>query len=391
MKNLKITTLIVAGVLSCAPILKGQQRTSRTTQLGVVREYNNGPKSIQEVSKTFNNPLGRGADPFIIKHNGLYYSVHNSRGGFRVTESRFLTRPERTAQVWFSPSSGPTAHQHWAPEIHPINGKWYIYAAGSDLNNGIYSNQRTFVLEGETPLGPYTNKGLVYTGDDPNQENGNRWAIDMTILEHEGKLYSIWSGWQNEHGHHNVGQLLYIAEMENPWTVKGTRKVLALPELSWEKGDHIALLEGPQVLKHGKDVFVFYSTRGSWTIHYKMGQLKLKRGGDPLDRNAWVKSPQPVFKGTDTVYGVGHASITTSPDDKEYWIYYHSKGAPDGGWSNRMVFMQKFGFDKSGNPVFGEPKGRGPMKRPSGEYEIERRDFMKKKQGGIIRASLPVR
>ncbi len=371
MKTLRILTLALPCILTCALTVSGQQRS----QAGVVQELHNGPKNIGEVSKTFNNPMGRGADPFIIKHNGLYYRVWSNGRGFRVSESRFLTRAERIAQAWIAPKEGPGAHHLWAPEIHPINGKWYIYAAGADRNIGSYSNQRTFVLEADSPFGPYENKGVVYTGDDPTHETENRWAIDMTVLELNGKLYGIWSGWEYGADHHNVSQMLYIAEMENPWTVKDTRVLLAKPELKWEKGDHIQLLEGPQVLKHGKDVFILYSTRGSWTIYYKMGQLRLKRGADPLDPNSWVKSSQPVFKGTETVYGVGHASMTTSPDDKEYWIYYHSKGAKDGGWSNRIVFMQKFDFDKAGNPVFGEPKGRGPMLRPSGEYKIELSDF----------------
>lgn len=376
MKTTKILALaLFPCMLVCATAAHAQHQKPRSAQLGVVHELNNGPKDIREVSKTFENPLGRGADPFIIKHNGLYYTVYNSRGGFKVTESRFLTRPERVAQVWFAPTSGPTAHQHWAPEIHPINGKWYIYAAGSDLNNGQYQNQRTFVLESDSPFGPYENKGLVYTGDDPEHQTENRWAIDMTVLEHNGKLYAIWSGWA---GTRNVAQLLYIAEMENPWTVKGTRVLLSVPDYSWEKGDNIELLEGPQILKHGDDVFILYSTRGSWTRHYKIGQLKLRKGGDPLDPNAWTKKAVPVFKGADKVYGVGHASLTTSPDDKEYWIYYHFKTAPEGGWSNRHVALQRFGFDKAGDPEFGKPKAYGDIKRPSGEYEIEKADFEKK-------------
>ncbi len=377
MNPTKIFGLAILCALLCGMTAFGQQPRTRSSQLGVVYEFDNAPQSLKDVSKTFESPLGKGADPFITKHNGLYYTVVNSRGGFRVTESRFLTRPERTAQVWFPPSSGPTAYQHWAPEIHPIDGKWYIYAAGSDLNNGQFSNQRTFVLEADSPFGPYENKGLVYTGDDPEHEEDNRWAIDMTVLEHKGKLYAIWSGWQYGSDHHNVGQLLYIAEMENPWTVKGTRTLLSSPEYSWEKGDNINLLEGPQILKHGDDVFILYSTRGSWTRHYKVGQLKLKPDADPLDPGSWVKASQPVFKGADKVYGVGHASMTTSPDDKEYWIYYHFKTAPEGGWKNRHISLQRFDFDKAGNPVFGKPQGYGKIKRPSGEYEIEAADFKK--------------
>ena len=328
--------------------------------------------SIKEISKTFTNPLGKGADPYILKYDGKYYSVIGIKGGFAVTESRFLTKPERRAQVWVVPDT-LKLYNFWAPELHHIDGKWYIYFAASETPGTPYNGQRTRVLESDTPLGEYTYKGTVYTGFDPDREKDNLWAIDMTVVMVGDKKYAVWSGWDKLYSHHNVDQQLMIAEMINPWTL-GTPVQLSSPELEWEQGDHIKLQEGPQVLYHDGDVFILYSTRGSWTEYYKIGQLRLKRGADPLDPESWIKSPQPVFQGTPTVYGVGHASMTTSPDDREYWIYYHSKKTPEDGWSNREVYLQKFTFDCNGNPVFGDPLGAVEMKRPSGEVEIEKAD-----------------
>lgn len=323
------------------------------------------------VSKTFMNPLRKGADPFITKYKGKYYTVFNEKGGFAVTESRFLTRFEKKEVVWTPPANAWNSFNLWAPEIHNLNGKWYIYYAGSGHRGEPFYAQRTGVLESDNPFGPYIDKGKFYTGDDPGLKKDNCWAIDMTVLQHEGKMYAIWSGWERLHDHHDVNQNLYIAEMKNPWTV-GKRVLLSKPELDWERGDHIVLQEGPQLLKHGDDVFILYSTRGSWTEHYKLGQLRLSKGAkDLLDPRSWEKSLQPVFQGTSSVHGLGHASMTTSPDDKEYWIYYHSKAEIGGGWNNREVYLQRFDFDKNGNPVFGAPKGRGEMKRPSGESKLE--------------------
>ena len=331
-------------------------------------------QDAEKVQESFMNPLRKGADPFMVKHNGKYYTIFNSRGGFTVTESRFLTKFEREERVWSPPADSWNSFNHWAPEIHPIDGKWYILYAASVHKGTPYYAQRTGVLESDSPFGPYTDKGMLYTGDDPNQKKDNCWAIDMTVLQHNGKNYAIWSGWDILHDHHDVDQYLYIAEMINPWTL-GKRVLLSVPERDWEKGDHIVLLEGPQILQHKDDVFIIYSTRGSWSEHYKLGQLRLKSSGsDPLNPASWIKSEEPVFKGTPTVHGVGHASITTSPDDKEYWIYYHSKAAIEGGWDNREVYLQKFTFSENGNPVFGEPKGRGEMLRPSGEAGIEKNE-----------------
>jgi len=319
---------------------------------------------------SFVNPLRSGADPFIIKEDGKYYTIWSSGGGFTVTESRFLTRFERQEKVWSPPQKAWNSFNLWAPEIHPIGDKWYIYYAASVHNGAPFYAQRTGVLEADNPFGPYSDRGEIFTGEDALRKR-NLWAIDMTVLEVKGKYYAVWSGWDDQYDHHDVDQNLYIAQMENPWTL-GKRVLLSRPELDWEKGDHINLLEGPQTLKHQQDVFILYSTRGSWTEHYKMGQLRLRSTDhDPLDPASWIKSPQPVFKGNERVFGVGHASVTTSPDDTEHWIYYHSKLSKDGGWNNRHIFLQPFKFDRDGNPEFGEARGSGELVRPAGEVKIE--------------------
>ena len=225
------------------------------------------------------------------------------------------------------------------------------------------------------------------------QDPDNCWAIDMTVLTVEGKYYAVWSGWDDYYVDAEAPmQWLYIAPMtfhkEKPYVRLGKRVLLSSPELPFEMkvDEHISLLEGPSALYHGDDVFILYSCRGSWTINYKMGQLRLKKGCDPMDPASWVKKEQPVFSGlyeSDNagylMGGVGHASFTTSPDDKEYWIHYHSMKADGKGWSDRYAYMQKFTFDENGDPVFGFPADPAkPMTRPSGEVKVARRAGEKK-------------
>ena len=155
-----------------------------------------------------------------------------------------------------------------------------------------------------------------------------------------------------------------IARMEAPTRI-GPRILLSRPDPPWEQGDHIALQEGPSALRHGDDLFIVYSTRGSWSRHYKLGQLRLRTpDSDPLNPASWIKSG-PIFTGNDRIHGVGHASFTTSPDGNEYWIYYHSKKDTVHNWG-RDVRLQRFDFDATGNPRFGEPAEPGPYPMPSG-------------------------
>ena len=83
------------------------------------------------------------------------------------------------------------------------------------------------------------------------------------------------SGWERQRDTDATDQLLYIARMESPTRI-GPRILLSRPDQPWEQGDHIALQEGPSALRHGDDLFIVYSTRGSWSRHYKLGQLRLR-------------------------------------------------------------------------------------------------------------------
>ncbi len=325
----------------------------------------------QEVSKTFVNPLWKGADPWIVKHDGMYYTCRSVAGGIEVSQSRFMTRKETKRIVWRAPENAWNSFFIWAPEVHFVDGKWYIYYAAGKENKTPYIWQRAGVLECDTPLGDYRDRGMLYTGDDPRQEKDNVWGIDMTVFKHREKLYAVWSGWEKQRGTDATGQNLYIASMENPWTI-GKRVLLSKPDQPWERGEHISLQEGPSALRHGDDLFIIYSTRGSWTVNYCLGQLRLRSPeSDPLNPASWIKSG-PVFSGDDRVLGVGHASFATSPDDTEYWIYYHSKTSRENGWKDRVARLQPFTFDNLGNPVFGHPAAPGAaIARPAGEYERE--------------------
>src|SRR5690625_1398010 len=73
-----------------------------------------------------------------------------------------------------------------------------------------------------------------------------------------------------------------------------------------------------------------------------------------------------VFQGEGNIFGVGHASFTTSPDGSENWIYYHTKSSPDPGW-NRAIHLQPFNWRENGRPDFGRPIQPGvAIEKPSG-------------------------
>jgi GH43 family beta-xylosidase len=321
---------------------------------------------------TYYNPIKNiGNDPWVVYHDGYYYLVESWDGGIWVwkSPSKSLTRIESAGtkvKVWTPPKTGPNSAQIWAPELHFINNKWYIYYAASD---GLNENHRMFVLEGTSldPQGSYVDKGKI---SDPT----DKWAIDGSVLTHpDGSLYFIWSGWP---GDTNGVQNLYIAPMSDPWTISGERVLISTPEYDWEKkgGDGTSaapwINEGPTAIIKNGSIHIVYSASGSWTDDYCLGLLT-NTNGNVLDPLSWSKKSTPVFQKTSEVFGPGHASFVKSPDGTEDWIVYHSARTSGSEW-DRIMRTQKFTWNSDDTPNFGSPTS--PTVRsalPSGEPILE--------------------
>jgi len=305
---------------------------------------------------TFTNPIADGADPWVVRKDGWYYSVESSEDGLSVYRSETITNlKQNEVRVWEAPDEGWNQTHVWAPELHFVDGRWHIYYAAGE-GGPPYIHQRSGVLqsEGADPQGEYQEKGRLYTGDDLSAQTENIWAIDVTVSRIDGQLYAVWSGWKANQPDDATPQHLYIAEMENPWTMGSDRVRISSPTASWEQGTELDINEGPTMLKHDGEVHILYSTRESWLPAYRMGQLRLSdETADPLNPDNWTKRG-PVFQGTDRVHGTGHASFTTSPDGTEDWIVYHSKKTTEPGW-NRFIRTQPFTWGEDGNPQFGQP------------------------------------
>lgn len=317
----------------------------------------------------FTNPVAEGQDPWVVRNGTAYYLIQSKGREIWIYKSNKLTEPiQNGVRVWSAPPTGWNAQHVWAPELHFIDGKWYIYYAAGQAGPP-FIHQRSGVLESLTddPQGAYVDKGQLYTGNTPAADAENIWAIDVTVHRINGQLYAVWSGWEQNATTDKTPQHLYIARMSNPWTLATPRVKLASPVESWERGTELDLVEGPQFLQNGDHLFIIYSTRESWLPAYKLGQLKLaSSSADPLLPSSWIKTG-PVFMGTADVHGAGHGSFVRSPDGSESWIVYHSKISATPGWQ-RVVRMQKFEWGADGAPVFGTPVPTGvPLRVPSGQ------------------------
>lgn len=287
------------------------------------------------------------ADPWMLLHEGAYYYCQSAVGdrgiALRRASSIAAIGDADAKIIWTAPRHGMNSRSVWAPELHCIGGKWFIYYCADDGEN---DNHRMWVLESESdsPFGPYRCRGQIETYG---------WAIDGTpLVLDDGRMFLIWSGWP---GRTNGQQNLYIAPMSNPWTVSGARVLIAAPTEPWERVA-MPICEGPQVLRSNGNVFVVYSASGSWTEDYCLGLLT-HRGEDLLEPTAWTKRG-PVFQKTEQVWGLGHCSFVKSPCHSQDWIVYHAKSSRTHGWEDRDVHAKPFEWTPEGLPNFGAPLPR---------------------------------
>lgn len=321
---------------------------------------------------SFHNPLlPVGPDPWIVSANGFYYYMNTTGENLTIRRTRDITdlAHAETKVVWTPPATGPYSKELWAPELHHLDGKWYIYFAADEGSN---EHHRIYVVENpaKDPLeGTWTFRGKVADATD-------KWAIDASVFEDRGQKYLLWSGWE---GDHNGEQRIYIAHLANPWTVDSPRTLLSYPKYPWEHvGDlvndptlpHVEVNEGPEMLQHGKDLFLVYSGSACWTDYYELGVVQATSGSNLLDPGSWHKFDHPFFKQerANMVFGPGHNGFFLSPDGKENWIVYHAN--PESGQGcdgHRSPRIQRFTWNADGTPNFGVPvSAETPLQKPSG-------------------------
>ena len=323
-------------------------------------DYYNEPGKFQVQGQLqlleYPNPLvEQRADPYIYKHTDGYYYFTGSYPEYdrivlrRSNSIEGLAEAEETV-IWTKREKGIMSLHIWAPEIHYIEGKWYIHYAAGDIDDIWAIRPYVLECESENPLeGEWNEKGQVNT-------DFNSFSLDATTFAHNGKRYLVWAQKVEEDTISN----LYIAEMSNPWSIKNDQVLLSTPEFEWEqKGFFVN--EGAAFISRNGKVFISYS--GSATDdRYVMGLLTADADSDLLDPASWTKSTEPVFvsnKKTEE-YGPGHNSFTVAEDAETDLLVYHARPYKEIQGNplydhNRHAHIQQLLWSEEGTPVFGFP------------------------------------
>jgi GH43 family beta-xylosidase len=297
------------------------------------------------------NPLiEQRADPWCLQHtDGKYYFTATvpeyDRIELRVADTVGGLTTVRPKVLWRKHDKGPMSYHIWAPEIHHVHGKWYIYFAAGRAED-IWAI-RMYVLEcsdADPMTGRWIEKGQLKT-------NWESFSLDATTFEHNRKRYLVWA---------QKDPAINVAEMASPRSIRGKQVMITRPEYTWEKTGYW-VNEGPAILIRNGRVFISYSA--SATDHnYCMGLLTADDSSNLLDPGSWRKSPYPVFKSCakNSQYGPGHNSFTVASDGKTDLLVYHARdykeitGDPLRN-PDRHTRVQRLRWKRDGMPDFGEP------------------------------------
>ncbi|WP_250463328.1 glycoside hydrolase family 43 protein [Microbulbifer litoralis] len=297
--------------------------------------------------------IAQRADPWVFRHtDGYYYFIATAPEYDRIELRRATTiaglAGAEAEVVWRKHMSGPMSAHIWAPELHRIDGAWYIYFAAGEA--GDPWKIRMYALRNDTAnpqQGQWQEMGRIATPVDS-------FSLDATSFTHRDKRYLVWAQYDAEGSR---GSALLMAEMASPTEIRLPVITLSEPTLDWETIGH-KVNEGPAVLKRNGRVFISYSA--SATDHnYAMGLLWADVDAELMDTQSWHKSPQPVFSTNAALqrFGPGHNSFTVAEDGETDLVVYHArnyrelKGSPLSD-PNRHTRVRELYWDERGMPDF---------------------------------------
>jgi len=280
--------------------------------------------------------IAQRADPYVIRHtDGTYYFTATvpdyDRIILRSAEGLEALAGAREKVIWKKHSKGNMGAHIWAPELHFLEGKWYLYFAAGDAEDKWHIRPYVLECQGPDPMeGPWEERGRMQCAEE-DEFSFRGFSLDATVFEHKGRHYYVWA---EKVGAGRMISNLYIAPMESPVKLAAVQTLLTTPDYDWERRG-FWVNEGPAVLKAGGRIFLTYSASDTGA-NYCMGMLSIDEKEDVMDPRRWEKSRLPVLQTDEAkgIYGPGHNSFTV-----------------DGGGDPVIVFHARTKKEIQGDPL----------------------------------------
>ncbi|KAF4119668.1 Glycosyl hydrolases family 43 [Geosmithia morbida] len=298
-----------------------------------------------------NQPIAQIAtpDPWLVAANGVFYLTFTLANRISIWQSPKMEdfHQPRKQIIWQPPEGAPWSKDIWAPELHWLDGRWYIYATATRPGLG-NSGHRTIVLRSSN-ADPMVASAWEFLG--PVKGLPEQFSIDATVFSINGRdLYICWSGWPPG-DNSDTQQNLYLTKMVSPIEAVDHKHLkpacISKADRPWERfeNNRRGINEGPTWLSLPNGAFtgIVYSGHASFTSEYKLGLLRLNSlQADPMDPKSWTKRPTPLLANDRSMpgpYAPGHASFLQSPQpgDSRVFCIYHGTDNWGEGFKNRKA------------------------------------------------------
>jgi len=268
------------------------------------------------------------ADPFVLKQGRSYFLYGTSGRGLRVWESNDLVNwsapPGATDGYALSPKDSWGNKWWWAPEVVERDGTFYMY----------YSvEEHLAVATAKSPRGPFVQPNIAPMRPQFKEIDGHVFVDD------DGKRYLFFARIEN-------GLRVQSGELSDDMLSMKPDSIIECirPSQPWENDP---VNEGPFVLKHKSTYYLMYSGNAYTNPMYGIGYATARSVRGP-----WTKYAQnPILKATDAVRGPGHHCVTTSPDESELFIVYHTHHDQNSVHPRKLAIdRMRFVSDPGGGP-----------------------------------------
>ena len=207
------------------------------------------------------------ADPCIGRWNGKYYFIstndldHEHTIYIREADSipgLVTAQQVKILDAYTYPHLGNLL---WAPEFHVIDGRLYVFHAGTPQE---FLEEQSHVMalkEGGNPMraSDWEMPVRVVKKDGSPLYGEEGITLDMTEFEVGGRYYVCWS--QRQFRPVDQGAWLYIAcvDPKEPWKLTTDPVLLSIPEYGWAN-NHTFVDEGPFALITEDRVYLTFSS-----------------------------------------------------------------------------------------------------------------------------------
>jgi len=378
--------------------LEGDKKYSGRAQTNLIIGENMDVSEEVKGEFTYTNPLKKTADPRILLVDGVYYYVATDTSVLHVYKANNIpdlayaegvivwntalaatAMENRTSNIW------PCSLEYFSPEDFGSEyAGYYItfstanyYDEQGNVIKYYDSNRRTYILKSASsdlqgdwvnPVTGEKNVPIRFSSDTESWVNRDNWCCGYNKFKYNGKCYALYTE-QRDMATINFRQVVYLAELKNPWTVTGTSIALIEPKYDWEKHVnnfgalagtnsaydtktdiwYLGVIEGVQpVFGKNGELYILYVGSGYWTVYYAFGSMKyIGTDSNLLDINNWQRSSTPIFSRNSEVNGTGGPTLVTTPDGKTDLIMYHVYLGADTS-SGRYAFLEPYTIDESG-------------------------------------------